>query len=62
MGLDFFCTTTFEVITLKNDFDGFTLASPTPILVVFGMELKAVTKDLVELVYEVAPGGKPYVL
>ncbi len=49
MGLDFFCTMTFELITLKNDFDGITLASPK-ILVVFGMELKAVTKDLVELV------------
>jgi hypothetical protein len=49
MGLDFFSTTTFELITLKNDFDGITLVSPTT-LVAFGVEVKAVTKDLVEVV------------
>ena len=49
------------MITLKNDFEGFTLESPT-ILVVCGVELKAVAKDLVEVVWEVAPWGKPCVL
>lgn len=62
MGLDFFGTTTFELITLKNDFDGITLVSPTTLVAVFGVEVKAVTKDFVEVVWEVAPGGRPCVL
>jgi hypothetical protein len=50
MGLDFFGTMTFELITLKNDFDGITLVSPTTLVAVLGVEVKAVTKDLVEVV------------
>jgi hypothetical protein len=49
------------LITLKNDFEGFTLESPI-ILLVCGVELKAVAKELVEVVWEVAPRRKPCVL